>query len=73
VRISGFNWACVCRYEVERIAALLMILGVKFVGHKKRAIKTEREKPAYHALKNQLKTKHLYENSKVIRMDHFPI
>ena len=32
-----------------------MILSVKFVGHKKRAIKTEREKPANHALKNQLK------------------
>ena len=32
-----------------------MILSVKFVGHKKRAIKTEREKPANHALKNQPK------------------
>ena len=48
-----------------------MILSVKFVGHKKRAIKTEREKPANHALKNQLKTKNLYEHSKLIRMDRF--
>ena len=36
-------------------AALLMILSVKPVCHKKRAIKTEREKSAYHALKNQPK------------------
>ena len=32
MRISGFNWACVCLYEVESVAAPLMILGVKFVG-----------------------------------------
>ena len=50
-----------------------MILSVKFVDHKKRAIKTEREKPANHALKNQLKTKNLNKHSKLIRMDHFPI
>lgn len=35
--------------------APLMILSVKPVGYKKKVIKTEREKPAYHALKNQLK------------------
>jgi len=32
--MSGFNWGCVCRYEVERGVAPLMILGVKPVGHK---------------------------------------
>jgi len=32
VRISGFNWACICRYEVESVAAPLMILSVKLVG-----------------------------------------
>jgi hypothetical protein len=31
---GGFNWACVCRYEVERVAAPLMILSVKPVDHK---------------------------------------
>ena len=41
----------------NRAAAPLMILIVKFVCHKKRAIKTERDKSAYHALKNQLKLK----------------
>ena len=36
-------------------AALLMILSVKPVDKKIRAIKAEREKLAYHALKNQPK------------------
>jgi hypothetical protein len=55
VRISGFNWARICRYEVERGNAPLMILSVKPLFHKIRAIKTEREKSACHALINQLK------------------
>ena len=36
----------------NRVAAPLMILIVKFVCHKKRAIKTDKDKSAYHALKN---------------------
>jgi len=50
-----FNWTCVCQYEFKRGNAPLVILNLKPVGHKKRAVKTEKEKPAYHALKNQLK------------------
>jgi len=34
VRISGFNWVCVCRYEVERGADTLTTLSVKSVGLK---------------------------------------
>ena len=48
-----------------------MILSVKFVDHKKRAIKTEREKPAYHALKNQLKP-NTYISLKIGENESFP-
>ena len=33
MRISGFNWVCVCQYEFERVAAPLMILSVRLVGY----------------------------------------
>ena len=56
----------------NRVAAPLMILIVKFVCHKKRAIKTDKDKSAYHALKNQLKP-NTYISSKLVRMNLFPL
>ena len=43
-------------------AALLMILSVKLVCHKKRAIKTESEKPTYYTLQNQPKPNNYMKN-----------
>ena len=34
-RISGFNWVCVCQYEFERRAAILMIMNEAFGSQKK--------------------------------------
>ncbi len=55
----------------NRVAAPLMILIVKFVCHKKRAIKTDKDKSAYHALKNQLKP-NTYISLKISENESFP-
>jgi len=55
----------------NRVAAPLIILIVKFVCHKKRAIKTDKDKSAYHALKNQLKP-NTYISLKISENESFP-
>ena len=48
-----------------------MILSVGLMCHKKKAIKTDKDKSAYHALKNQLKP-NTYISLKIGENESFP-